>query len=126
MRGAERIVFALGALGEAGQSAALPQGADAVAPPGQNLVRIGLMPDVPDQPVGRRVEHVMQRHRQFHHAKTGPQMPAGRGHRVDRLRTQLVRELAKLLRRQVLQVARLANAVEQGGLGGFGQTQTPQ
>ena len=85
MRGAERVVFALRALGEAGQPAALSQGADAVAPAGQNLMRIGLMPDVPDQPVNRRVEHVMQRHREFHHAKPGPQMPAGRRHSVDRL-----------------------------------------
>ena len=53
MRGAERVVFALGALGEAGQAAALAQRADAVAPAGEDLVRIGLMADVPDQPVGR-------------------------------------------------------------------------
>ena len=38
MRGAERIVFALRPLGEAGQAAALAQGADAIAPPGQDLV----------------------------------------------------------------------------------------
>jgi hypothetical protein len=49
--GAERVVFALRALGEAGQAAALAQRADAVAPSGQNLVRIGLVADVPDQPV---------------------------------------------------------------------------
>jgi hypothetical protein len=40
-----------GALGEAGQAAALAQRADAVAPAGQDLVRIGLVADVPDQPV---------------------------------------------------------------------------
>ena len=51
MRGAERIVFALGALGEAGQAAALPQRADAVAAAGEDLVRIGLVADVPDQPI---------------------------------------------------------------------------
>ena len=33
MGGAERVVFALGALGEAGEPAALPQRADAIAPP---------------------------------------------------------------------------------------------
>ena len=58
MRRAERVVFALGALGEAGQAAALAQGADAVAPAGQDLVRIGLVADVPDQPVVRRVEEL--------------------------------------------------------------------
>ena len=63
VRGAERVVFALGALGEAGQAAAHAQRADAVAAAGEDLVRIGLMADVPDQPVARRVEHVVQRRR---------------------------------------------------------------
>jgi hypothetical protein len=61
MRGAERVVFALGALGEAGEAARLAQRADAVAPAGQDLVRIGLVADVPDQPVVRRVEDMVQR-----------------------------------------------------------------
>ena len=122
MRRAERVVFALRPLGEARQPAALPQCPDAVAPPGQDLVRIGLMADVPDQPVRRRVEHVVQRHRQLHHAKPRPQMPARHRNRVDRLRAQLVRQLAQLLRRQVLQVARQPDAVEQGRFGGVGQT----
>ena len=85
MRRAERVVFALGALGEARQAAALAQRADAVAPAGQDLVRIGLVADVPDQPVARRVEHVMQRHGQLDHAETGAQMAAGHRDRVDRL-----------------------------------------
>ena len=59
MRGAERIVFALGALGETGQSAARPQGADAVAAIGQDLVRIGLVADVPNQAVLGRVENIV-------------------------------------------------------------------
>src|SRR2546429_2623721 len=60
MRGAEAVVFALGAFGETRQAAALAQRPDAVAPAGQNLVRIGLMPDVPDQPVVRGVEYIAQ------------------------------------------------------------------
>ena len=44
MGGAKGIIFALGALGEARQAATLPQGADAVAPPSQNFVRIALWP----------------------------------------------------------------------------------
>ena len=51
MRRAERVIFAFGALGEAGQAAALAQGAHARAPAGDDLVRIGLMADVPDQTV---------------------------------------------------------------------------
>ena len=126
MRGAERVVFAFGALGEAGQSAALAQRADAVAPAGQNLVRIGLMADVPDQPVGRRVEDVVQRDGEFDHAKPGAEMAAGLGDRVDGFLPQFVGKLGKLLRRQVFHVARYQDAIEQGGLGVLGQNVTPQ
>ena len=96
MRGAERVVFALGALGEAGQAAALAQRANAVAPAGEDLVRIGLMADVPDKPVVRGVEHVVQGHGQFDHAEAGAEMPAGRRNRVDGLGAQLVGQLTQL------------------------------
>ena len=66
---AERIIFALGALGEARQAAALAQRADPVAPAGQDLVRIGLVANVPDQLVGGGVEHVVQRNGQLDHAQ---------------------------------------------------------
>ena len=49
--GAEGVVFAFVALGETREPAALAQGADAVPPAGQDLVGIGLMADIPDQPI---------------------------------------------------------------------------
>ena len=94
MRRAEGVVFALGAFGEAGQAAGLAQGADAVAPSGQDLVRIGLMANVPQQPVARGVENGVDRHRQFDDAKRGAEMAAGHGHRVHGFRAQLIGELA--------------------------------
>ena len=60
---AEGVVFALGAFGEAAEAAALAQSADAVAAPGQDLVRIALMADIPDQLVMRRVEDRVDRDR---------------------------------------------------------------
>ena len=57
------------------------QRADAVAAAGQDLVRIGLVADIPDQPVGRRVEDVVQRDRQFDDAEAGAEMPAGAARR---------------------------------------------
>jgi hypothetical protein len=48
MCGTERIVFALGALGETREPAALAERANAVAAAGEDLVRIGLVADVPD------------------------------------------------------------------------------
>ena len=96
MRRAEAVVFAFRALGEARQAAALTQRPDAVAPAGQDLVRIGLMADVPDQPVVRRVEHVVQRDGQLDDAEAGAEMPAGYRHRADRLAAQFVGNLAQV------------------------------
>ena len=115
MRRAEAVIFALGALGETGKAAALPQGADAVAPAGEDLVRIGLMPDVPDQPVRRGVEHGMQRHRQFDDAEAGTEMTAGHRDRTDGLGAQFVRHLAELMVLQLSEVGRGRKGIEKRG-----------
>ena len=80
VRGAERVVVAFRTLGEAGQAAALAQGAYAVAPPGQDLVRIGLMADVPHQAVARRIKDVVKGNGKLKHAQAGPEMTAGLAH----------------------------------------------
>jgi hypothetical protein len=123
MRGAEGIVAALGALGEAGQASALAQRADAVAPAGENLVRVGLMPDVPDQPVARGVEHMMQRHRQLDHAEPGAQVTARHRHRINGLAPQLVGELSEVSLRQPPQVLRRLDLVQQWRLRSLGHGQ---
>ena len=61
MRGAKRIKLALAADREAADPPQLAKGRHAVAPAGQNFVWIGLMPDIPNHAVIRRVEHVMER-----------------------------------------------------------------
>ena len=96
MRGAERVVFALGALGEAGQAVLGAQRADAVAPAGQDLVRIGLVADVPDQPVVRRVEDVVERDRQLDDAEPGAEMAAGLRDGVDQFGAQFARQLRQI------------------------------
>ena len=120
MRGAERVVFALGALGEAGQAVAHPQRADAVAAAGEDLVRIGLMADVPDDAVLRGVEDVVQRDREFDHAEAGAQMAAGDGDRVDGLGAQLVGDLPELALVELAQVVRGVDLIKEGRLGRFG------
>ena len=113
MRRAERVVFALGAPGEAGKAAALAQRADAVAAAGQDLVRIGLVADVPDQPVVRRVEDVVQRDGQLDDAEAGAEMAAGDRDRVDRLLPQLVGELLQLVVLKRAQIRRRLDTIEQ-------------
>src|SRR6185295_7076749 len=113
MRRAERVVLALGALGESGEPAAHAQGADAVAPPGEDLVRVGLMADVPDDAVVRRVEQVMQRDGQLDHAEAGAEMAAGDRYGVDRLLTQFVGELAQLSDIETAKILRRWTLIEQ-------------
>ena len=96
MRRAERIVFALAALGEAGQAAFLAKRADAVAAAGQDLVRIGLVADVPDQPIFRRVEDVVQGDGQFDDAQPGAEMAAGDRHCIDKLGAQFAAPAAAI------------------------------
>ena len=113
MGGAETVVFAFGAFGESGQTAALAKGANAVAPAGQNLVRIGLVPDIPDQPVARRIEEVVQRDGQLDHAEPGPEVTAGHRHRADGLGPQLVRHLPEVFSFEAAQVRGTFDGVEQ-------------
>ena len=60
MSGSEAVVFALVSLREAREPSALPQGGEAVAPAGDELVYIALMPDIEDYTVVRRVERPMK------------------------------------------------------------------
>ena len=120
MRGAERVVVAFGALGESGQAAAGAQRADAVAPAGQDLVRIGLMADVPDQPVARGIEDVVDGRGQLDHAETGTEMPPRHRHRVDGLKAQLVRHLPDLLHLELAQVGGRADSVKKRGAAEIG------
>ena len=113
MRSTERIEFALRPLGESRKPAALADRANAIAPSSEHLVRIGLMADVPHEAIARGVEDVMQRDRELDHAKPGAEMTSGHGDCVDRLRAQLIRNLAKRVRVKSTQVFRGVYEVEQ-------------
>ena len=117
VRRAEGIIFALGALGEAGKTASCAQSPNPVPPPGQNLVRIALMPDIPDQPVFGRVENIMDGRRQLHDAQTCSQMATSIRNSANRLSAQFVCQLAELFGFQPAQVGGNPDCVEQRGIG---------
>ena len=117
---AERVVLALGALGEAGEAAALAQGADAIAPAGQDLVRVGLVADVPDNPIARRVEHVMQGDGELDDTQARTEMPPGHRYCVDRLGPQLVRDLLEFFFGKLAEIFGVRNGVEERGRDGQG------
>jgi len=112
MCGAEGVIIALGALGEAGQTAAAAQRPDTITTAGDDLVRIGLMADIPDQSVAWRVEHVVDGRCQFDNAKASAQMSAGYGNRGNGFLSQLIRELAQLLRLELAQLFGSIDSVE--------------
>ena len=106
MRRAEGVVFAFRAPRKAGDAAVHAQPGHALAPAGEDLVRVGLVAHVPDQPVVRRVEHVVQRDREFHRAEIGRQVAAGLAHRLDDEGAQLVGQLRQLAPFQGAQLGR--------------------
>ena len=97
MTRAERVVLALGAFAEAGQAAGLTQGADAVAAAGEDLVGVGLVANIPNQLVGRRVEHMMERDGELDHAKARAEMAAGHRDGCNQLLSQLLRQRLQLM-----------------------------
>ena len=113
MRGAEGVVLALRALGEAGQATPLAQRADAVPPARDALVRLGLMADVPDQAITRRVENPMEGDRQLDDPEAGPEMTTRHRNGFDRFLAQLGGKLRQVFLGDLAQVLRNSDAVEQ-------------
>ena len=93
--------------------AALPQGPDAIAAAGQDLVWVGLMPDVPDQSVIRRIEHVVQGDGEFDDAQPRTQMTPGGGDRVDRLGAQFVGNLTQVALVKPPKIRRIGDCIQE-------------
>ena len=113
MTRAEGVVHGFVALQKSGKAVFLAQGIHALAPAGQNLVRVGLVADIPDQSILRGVEHIVQGDCQFDHAQPGGQMPAGLRNGVHQTVPQLGRQCRQFRRRQGTQAARRLDFVEQ-------------
>ena len=60
MSRAERIMSALGRFGKAAQTAVAAQGFKTIAAAGEKLVRIALVPHIPDDPVPRALKGAVQ------------------------------------------------------------------
>jgi hypothetical protein len=116
MRRAEGIVFTLRTLGETRKPATLTQRPHPRAPTGDDLVRIGLVAHVPDQPVVRGVKNVMKGDGELDDSEAGAQVTSRDRNHIDKLGTQLVGKLAKRRTRQGPQLVGRTDAVQQGRL----------
>ncbi len=83
MRVFDHVVLGLGLVRIAGQPAPLPQRAELRIPAGEQLVHVGLVAGVEQDPVYRGVEHAMHGDRQLDDAEIRPEMPAVLGHDLD-------------------------------------------
>ena len=106
MSRAVAVMFALRTQHEAVQSPRLPDGLEPVVAAGQNLVHIRLVAHVEDKAVPRRVEDVVHRQRQFHHAQVRANMPAGLGNAEDQPLANLFGKLRQLRNSQPLYIHR--------------------
>ena len=73
---AEQVVVAFVGGGKAAHTAFLSQPLEQLAPTGEQLVRVALMADVPQQPILREIEDAMQGHAQLHGAQASGEVPA--------------------------------------------------
>ena len=83
-----------------------------VAAAGQHLVRVGLVADVPEDLVGRRLEQRVQRDRDLAGAEVGAEVAADLADRVDDQLADLLGDLLQLVVVELLQVGRSVDLVE--------------
>ena len=79
----KRIVVTLAALGEGSDPFPLAYRVNGVSTTGENLVRIALMPHIPDETIIWCVKHEMQRHRELERAQTRAKVPSRLRYRLD-------------------------------------------
>ena len=112
MSRAKRIIFTFRALGKTGQAPLLAQSANTVAPSGQNFMGIALMAHIPDQPIIRRVENIMDSRGQFDNAEPCPQMATGLRNRINGFGAQFIGKLAQLRNFELAQIFRHDNLIQ--------------
>ena len=110
MAGAEGVVGALAAAQEAGRAVRLLDLPERVAASGQRLVAVGLVPDVPDDAVARRVEDRVEGDGQLDRAEAAGEVAADPGADVDEVGAQLARQPDQRLGRHGAQRARILDA----------------
>ena len=97
MPGAHDVVLGLLDRAERREAAVLADRLQLLAPAGEDLVRVGLVADVPQDLVARGLQQRVQRHRQLARAEVRAEVPADLADRVDDVLAHLLRELRELL-----------------------------
>ena len=102
--GAHDVVLGLGDRAERSEALVLADRVELVAAAGEDLVRIGLVADVPEDLVPRGVEQAVQRDRELAGAEVGAEVAADLADRVDDQLADLLGDLLELLVVEALEV----------------------
>src|SRR5688572_2854567 len=106
MPDAETVVDALGPRRERREPALLLDAPEPPPAPRQDLVRIRLVADVPDQAVVGRVVDIVERDGELDGPEAGREMPAHRAHGLDQVLAEFHRERAEVTARERPEVGR--------------------
>ena len=117
MAGAHDVVLGLEDRAERRQALVLADRRQRLAAAGEDLVRVGLVADVPEDLVARRVEQAVQRDGELAGAEVGAEVAADLTDRVDDVGAHLLRNLLQLLVVEPVQVGRTVDRLEQVLLG---------
>ncbi len=109
----EHVEAALAAPQEAARAVLLADPRERLAAARQHFVSVGLMADVPDHAVGRRVEDVVQRNGEFDGAEAAGEVTAARCTARNQLFAQRRCGARQHRARQPPEISRLTNLVEQ-------------
>ena len=113
MAGAHDVVLGLEDRAEGSEAAVLADRRQALAAAGEDLVGVGLVADVPEHLVARRVEQAVQRHRQLAGAEVGAEVAADLTDRVDDVGAHLLRHLLQLGVVEAVQIGGTVDALQQ-------------
>ena len=111
---AEDIEVRLGPAQEGSQAVLAADGVQAVVPPRENLVDVGLVARVPHDAVARRVEDVVQRHRELGDAQASPEVSPNLRDDIDKAFAHLAHEIRQLGTREPAHVRRSLDVVQNG------------
>ena len=112
---AHDVVLGLEDRAERRQPGVLADRGDLVAAAGEDLVRVGLVADVPEDLVARRVEQRVQRDGDLAGAEVGAEVPADLPHGVDQQLADLLGDLLELVVGEPVEVGGAVDAVEDAG-----------
>ena len=112
MAHSESVVGAFAHLGEAGQAAHLAVVDEGLAAAGEYLVRIGLMPHVPDNLVKRSVVDLVQGDGDLDRTEARPDMAGVLGATPYYILSEFFAQLLELLYREGLEVSRGVDMLE--------------